>query len=317
MHSDLPVTDQGSFRHEALFYEGPSGFLDGTVPFIREGLETGDAIMVAVNAEKGSMLRSELGPAADAVTFVDMAELGRNPGRIIAAWQDFLAENRSPEGRCRGIGEPIWAGRRPAELIECQLHESLLNLAFADEDGFWLLCPYEVGALEPGVVHEAQCSHPYVVEAADRRASRHYRGEEELVAPFSTPLARPATPTETLSFERDTLGDVRRVVARRAGAAGLDAQRVDDLVLAASEVATNSVLHGGGHGVLRVWDDEDALVCEVRDRGHISDPLAGRRRPAPARSGGWGLWLAHRVCDLVQVRSKPGATVVRLFMHAS
>jgi anti-sigma regulatory factor (Ser/Thr protein kinase) len=172
-----------------------------------------------------------------------------------------------------------------------------------------------VGALDAGVVHEARCSHPVVVEAADRRPSRHYRQAEQLVAPFSTPLARPATPTETLAFERDTLGEVRRVVARRASAAGLDSERASDVILAASEIATNSVIHGGGHGVLRVWDDDGALVCEVRDRGHIRDPLAGRRRPGPARSGGWGLWIAHRVCDLVQVRSKPGATVVRLFMH--
>ena len=34
----------------------------------------------------------------------------------------------------RGIGEPIWADRRPDELDECQLHESLINLAFAGAD---------------------------------------------------------------------------------------------------------------------------------------------------------------------------------------
>ena len=27
------------FSHEALLYEGPDGFLAGTLPFIREGLE--------------------------------------------------------------------------------------------------------------------------------------------------------------------------------------------------------------------------------------------------------------------------------------
>jgi prepilin-type processing-associated H-X9-DG protein len=34
--------------------------------------------------------------------------------------------------RLRGAGEPIWPERRPAELVECQRHESLLNVAFAD-----------------------------------------------------------------------------------------------------------------------------------------------------------------------------------------
>ena len=54
------------------------------------------------------------------------------------------------------------------------------------------------------------------------------------------------------------------------------------------------------------------VIGEVEDGGTITDPLAGRRRPAPGSTSGFGLWLAHQVCDLVQVRSTADGTLVRL-----
>ena len=85
-------------------------------------------------------------------------------------------------------------------------------------------------------------------------------------------------------------------------------------MLAVGELAANSVRHGGGRGILRIWRTEAALVCEVRDRGHIDDPLVGRRRPPLAQLGGRGLWIANSVCDLVQVRSNAQGTAVRVHM---
>ena len=80
-------------------------------------------------------------------------------------------------------------------------------------------------------------------------------------------------------------------------------------------MATNSVLHGGGRGTLRVWREAEMLVLEVRDAGQIPEPLVGRRRPEPGQIWGQGLWLANQICELVQVRSSAAGTVVRL--HAA
>ena len=75
------------------------------------------------------------------MAFAEMDDVGTNPARIIPAWTDFVAGH---EGQAvHGIGEPIWAERSPAEVVECQRHESLLNLAFGDEVDFRLLCPYD------------------------------------------------------------------------------------------------------------------------------------------------------------------------------
>ena len=104
-------------------------------------------------------------------------------------------------------------------------------------------------------------------------------------------------------------------MARQAAAAGLEASRCDDLVLAVNEVATNSLRHGGGRGVLRAWRDAGALVCEVRDRGRIDAPLAGRERPVRGQVGGYGMWLANQLCELVQVRSFATGSVVRLHVR--
>jgi hypothetical protein len=87
-----------------------------------------------LNRDKIEALRSELGPRARDVAWVDMADVGRNTARIIPAWREFLDEQA--DRSLRGTGEPIWADRSAAELVECQRHESLLNLAFNAADGF-------------------------------------------------------------------------------------------------------------------------------------------------------------------------------------
>jgi anti-sigma regulatory factor (Ser/Thr protein kinase) len=303
-----------SFQHEAMIYAGADDFAGGALPFIREGLEADEPVMVAIGAERIEMLRGELGSDAGGVTFVDMAELGRNPARIIPAWSAFL-DGRAAGRGIRGIGEPIWAARGADELVECQLHESLLNVAFADVPDFRLLCPYDAGALEAAVVHEAHCSHPIVDSGGSRGPSQSVREHEELLAPFDAPLPPPLAPVEAMAFDRHAVNAVRGIVAGRAADAGLAGDRTRDLVLAVDEIVVNSIRHGGGNGVLRLWQEDHRLVCEVTDRGHITDPLAGRHRPVTGQCGGWGMFIANQLCDLVQMRSGEQGTAVRLHMR--
>jgi anti-sigma regulatory factor (Ser/Thr protein kinase) len=302
------------FAHEALMYEGAEGFSAGVAPFVAEGLAAGEDVMVAVGRRNTEALRDALGDDASGVRFVDMEELGRNPGRIISAWADFVADGR-PGAPRRGIGEPVWPGRSQGELLECQLHESLINVAFADAQGFRLLCPYDRAGLDDQTLHAVGCSHPVVHGDGAARAS--YRAEEDVRLRFSTPLPPPRGAVTAFAFERGQLDDVRALVAAHARTAGLDELRAGDIVLAVNEAAVNSICHGGGRGVLRAWREDGDLVFEVRDRGVITDPLVGRRRPAFEEDGGWGLYVAHHVCDLVHVRSGRDGTTVRLHMHVT
>ena len=92
--------------------------------------------------------------------------------------------------------------------------------------------------------------------------------------------------------------------------AGLAERPATSLVAAVNEVATNSLLHGGGLGELRVWTDGGSLLCEVCDHGHLTQPMAGRL--PPAEDDGAGLWLAHQFTDLVQIHSAAGRTAIRI-----
>jgi len=303
------------FRHEALLYAGMDGFLAGTLPFVHGALEDEEPILVAVGADKIASLRSELGAGADGVAFADMALIGANPGRIIPAWRQFANRHARPGRSLRGIGEPIWAGRSPAELVECQRHESLLNFAFADTPAFRLMCPYDTSALGADVLEEAERSHPHVVEDGLYRDSTTCRDLDAVAAPFDAGMPESPPGADELSFGAEGSSPVRGFVARVAERAGLRRQQVGDLVLAVAEITGNSVVHGGGRGVVRAWEQPEGVVVDVEDRGRIEDPLAGRRRPATAQVGGWGLWLANQLCDLVQVRTFARGSLVRLHMY--
>ena len=303
------------FAHEALIFSGEAEFLDGTVPLITESIGADEPVLVAVTPPRIAALRAALGRNADHVAFVNMGELGANPGRIIPEWYDFLERNGNGARPVLGIGEPIWASRTAVELVECQRHEALLNVAFAGSGDWRLLCPYDADALSDEVLVEARRSHPFIVESGVRRASADCRDVRLMGEPFEASLPEPAHVAAQLAFDHGGLVAVRELVIRLAVAAGFGAAQTDDLALAVHEVAANSVLHAGGHGDIRAWEDGATLVCEIRDAGRISNPLAGRRLPPAEGMGGRGLWLANQLCDLVQIRTFPTGNVVRLHMH--
>jgi anti-sigma regulatory factor (Ser/Thr protein kinase) len=291
----------GGFRHEALFYEGHDDFLARVVPFVSEGAEGGEAVLVALPEPRLGALKAELGPVADNVAFADIETVGRNPGRILSVWDQFARGPLGASGRARGVGEPLWAGRSPDEILECEIHERLLDLAFLDV-ALHLVCPYDVNSLSPDVVARAAATH-----------GEHRQDTDGL----TSPLRPPPEGAHVVPFRELDLRALRLTLAALSAHAGLTRARTDDLVLAVDEVATNSVRYGGGSGTLRLWIDGDAVVCEITDAGQIVDPLVGRRRPAPDATGGRGLWLVHQLCDLVQIRSDGRGSVVRMRMDGS
>ncbi len=297
------------FRHEAFFYAGEDDFLDGTISFLEAGVEAGETVLAVLPEPRLELLRGALGPLAPEVELHPMEEMGRNPARLISAWQEILRAAEPGRG-VRGLGEPIWAGRSAAELEECERHERLLNVAFAQEQALTALCPYDTRALDDEVLVAAECSHPLCSDARGEVPSAWF----DPSAPLEGSLPEPTSPTLCLCFGRSDLRTMRRGVADLAHSAGLGLRRNEDLVLAVCEVATNSIQHGGGRGCLTIWRENDELVCEVRDDGRIEDPLVGRERPAIEQASCPGLWIANQLCDLVQIRSGEQGTQVRLRM---
>ena len=306
---------RGAFRHEAIFYGGPDDFVARTSSFIREGVRAREPVLVVVDAPKIDRLRAELGEDAGAVRFEDMATVGANPAWIIPAWRDFVDANAASGSPFRGIGEPVSAARSADELVECERHEALLNLAFADAPAWRLGCPYDVTALPRPVLEEAERNHPFLVEGGGSRSSGTYRGLDDLSAPFELPL--PAAPAAAAArpFDRETIAEARRWVGGLGRDHGLSPRRVDDLTVVVSELISNGVRYGGGGGTVAVWERDGAVVVEVRSGGRIEDPLLGRTKPTDAQSSGFGMWIVTQLSDLVQVRSTDEGSQIRVHVR--
>jgi anti-sigma regulatory factor (Ser/Thr protein kinase) len=134
-----------------------------------------------------------------------------------------------------------------------------------------------------------------------------------VVARYNQPLEQPAA-AEELFFSADQLPDVRHFAVGHAARLGLSGIRLEDVALMVAELTTNSVVHGGGSGTLLMWADDGQMVCEVRDHGHLNDPLAGRRPPARDQLGGRGLLLVHSLADLVRIHTSPNGTAIRCYV---
>jgi len=299
------------YRHEALVYRGLDGFLDVVVPFIRDGVLRGQPVMVAVVPRRIEALRAALGSDADAVHFVDMAELGANPARIIPAWRDFIDRHSADRQPIRGVGEPIWVGRRSTEIAEAQFHEALLNVAVCPDTPLWLICPYDADAMPAEVIEEAYRSHPAIVDHERYRGSTTYGGAYHVGDLFGRELPAPGGPVRNLVSTGDDGYQVADWVRRWAEASGLSVRRSGRLAAVIRSI-TQSVSRPGHSEVLQLWQEGSTLICQVTDSGRVQDPLIGRRPPADETPRGRALRDANEICDLVQVRSGPAGTTVRM-----
>jgi anti-sigma regulatory factor (Ser/Thr protein kinase) len=310
--SGVEVAMVASFVHEALFYRGIDDYLAVTVPFVETALRVGEPVLVAVPAPNIELIGAALGGPVAGVRFLDMTRAGRNPGRIIP-WvlHAFLDEHDGQPVQI--IGEPVWAGRSIDEYPACVQHEALINVAFAGY-GARILCPYDAVRLPADVLTDAAGTHPVLIDAGTRRNSPLYTDPGRMVAAYNQPFTEPATNPPALHFDAPALPLVREFVAVYADRAGLPHRRVGDLQLAANELASNAIVHGGGAGQVRVWRTGRQVVCEVRDRGTASGRLAGLVPPGPDSLGGRGLLLVNYLGDLVRVHTGPEGTAVRVYL---
>lgn len=296
----------GEFRHLALLYRDAAEYLAAAAGFVRDGLARQEPVLVAVPEATMAWLHREL-PEADRLTFTDMTELGRNPARIIPWVLGFAARHsRQP---VRYLGEPAWPGRTATELAQTARHETLINDAFAAVPAT-MLCAYDATALPGPVITDAGSTHPALLQAGREQPSPGYLPCGQPASPFPAPPPAAAA----VAYDRE-LRPVRALVADAGRAAGLAPDRVTDLVIAVSEVAANTLRHTTAGGTVWLWHDQGEVICQVRDTGQITDPLAGRHPPARDLPDGKGLWLVNQVCDLTELQTSPDGTTIRLHMH--
>ena len=300
--------------HRALLYASREEFVEAMAPFVRTGVGRGDLVLVVTDRENAEALREELGAGAAGVRFRRSQEWYTNPATTLERYRTALAERRRGQG-ATVVGEPTWRASG-AGLREWARYESVINVALRDV-ALDLVCPYDANALPDRVLAHAHETHPELVDAAEARPSPRY------VAPAEFPgLLDGAAPVRIVGEASlnglDGLRDFRRLAAGAALDAGVPPERVSDVVLAASEVASNAVRHGRPPASARVGLSEGAFVCEVSDGGDgIPDPLAGWLHLASGRRGGWGLALARRLADALEIQRDGERSHVRLHFALS
>jgi anti-sigma regulatory factor (Ser/Thr protein kinase) len=280
--------------------------------FVLEGLAGSQPVLVAAPPRNLAALRGVLGGAAAAVTMADMTDVGRNPAGILGGVLGAFAD-RHPQRRVRIIGEPVWVGRTAAEYPACVQHEALINAAFAGRE-VSVVCPYDAGRLPVGVLADARSTHPELWSDGARTISSDFAPAAALQR-YNRPLPTSLTgATYTVRGVPD-LRRARSFAARYARWSGLDADRVGDLQLITTELATNSLEHAGSPCRLSFWQQDDHLICEARDGGRFGDPLAGRRPLRAHGARGRGLFLVNALADLVRTHTGPGGTTIHAYLR--
>jgi anti-sigma regulatory factor (Ser/Thr protein kinase) len=298
--------------HEALLYSTPDELAHRLVPRLRPSLDSGGPVVAVLDEPTRAEVRLALGDDADRVEFPDPAAVHSVPPFTVAMrWARLSRQVSSPTGRATVVGQHV------ADLPGCEeTHWARLdiglNIAVVGLP-ITVLCPYRVDHSELARVH---ATHPWLATADGSVPSGTYRQPTEALVEFPPPPPPDlGPPAAELAFTADELGELRHLVAEVAGGGGTASERVADLVLAVNEIGSNSIEHGPGHGRLRLWTTDGGVTAEVADSGTADLPFPGMVPPSATGARGRGLWLASELCDVMQVWSDAGATVIRLRME--
>lgn len=297
-----------TFSHQAFLYGSPDELVAGMAPLVRDGLARGDAVFAATRRDNVDALREELGDDADAVRLEDTAEWVPRPYDRLQALERAVADLEPGQG-LTAVGEPVWEGT-PAVIRQWARFESVLNLALADAP-MRSVCLYDSSALPDRILDYAVATHPERVAHDGRRLAC-----DDFVDPHRFdpgPLAAPPRDATELPLQS---GEMRAVLAEFARREGIGGERLDDLVLAASEVMANAVRHGDAPTQAVAWSTEDEVVCQIADRGPgVADPLAGWLPPSKLAIGGWGLPIARQLSDAVEIAARDAGATVTLYFE--
>ncbi|HEX7255383.1 MAG TPA: sensor histidine kinase [Gaiellaceae bacterium] len=312
----MATVESPGLVHDAFVYSSEEEFLAGTLPFLEEGIKSGEPVLAAPTQRNARLLQERLGTRSGAVDWAEDPEAHRTVERL-GIFLDYIDRQLSDGAtRIRLLGEPCWPRNGGPGVVEWKRYESFLNVALA-RDPVWLVCPYDGSRLSRDIVEDACLTHPNIGYGDDREACDGYLEPSAFAERIdSVPLPRP--PGNAAEGYFGNAGSVRRFVRKQARAAGLVDDRLRDAELAAGEVAANVFRHAADVARVRTWIADSVFVCDIDDTGHgIDDPFAGYTIAEPTAQSGRGLTIARRLADVVEIRTMPTGTLVRLHFNRS
>lgn len=294
-------------RHHAFVYESDQDYVHRAVPFVSEGLDTGEAAVVAATRHRIALVRDALGPAAERVAFTDVGSAYTRPARTIAAYHATLLGCLRDAPSVRVLAE-VQFGPTPADWAEWGMYEALTTCAYPHLPA-WVVCTYGAEDTPQPVLENVWRAHPKVL-TADWQESSHFE-HPEVMARDMAPKPQPVPGLRALAGEDDPDLFRERLVAELASA-GVPASRTLDMLVAAGEVEANARIHGGGMAEWRVGSANGRFVCEIVDRGTgFDDPTAGYVAPLDSERGS-GLWIARQLAWGVEHFDSPDGHTARI-----
>jgi anti-sigma regulatory factor (Ser/Thr protein kinase) len=303
------------YVHDALFFSSTDELAVGTVPFVREGLAAGDAVVVTASPAAVDVVHW----AVDGDPRLHVLERHetyhrRTPAAVTGLRR--LADRLTADGtrRVRVVGETDF-GRTERDWLEWQRYEAVVNDALAAWP-LWGLCVFDTTRLPDRVLDSVARTHPNVVVGGSRRANPRFVDPARYLAGMPVPVEplQAGAPRLAVDDVADPIA-LRHAVATELSAVRGPRDVVEDFLLAVDEMTSNAVRHGRPPVGLRLWTSGERLVCTVSDHGPgPSDPFAGYG-PAHGEDlsrGGMGLWLARQLCDHVDIAGGPDGVTVRL-----
>lgn len=305
-----PSSGAARLQHAAGFHSSPAHLLGQLVPLARDALARGEAVALDLTPGTEAALREALGGDADLHSLGLPADTGSGQTVAVARGRELRQLTRTA-GPVTVLGEHRSDLDGPDGSFWTEF-DAAVNVAMA-ELPVRMTCFFPEMPLHLCVLDGARDNHPQLLVGGLLRPNPRHRGPRDVLA--AHPVAPPpllGAPDLTVAFRSWELQDVRRAVRGIADAAGFTDDRVEDVVLAVNELATNAVEHGGPHAELHLWTTGGGLVCEVHDTGELADPLPGMASPHASEPRGRGLWISRQICDLLHVWSDGRGTHVRV-----
>jgi anti-sigma regulatory factor (Ser/Thr protein kinase) len=305
-------------EHAAAFHAGARDLMDKLTPVADAALARDEPLAVALDPSTERALAARLAerhgadPQLVRLSAAD-APAGASAQTTAARWAlELRALTSRTETPVTVLTEHVSRldgadGRFWTEL------DAALNIALADLP-VRITCFYPEFPLHLEILDGARCNHPHLLMDGRLHHNPHHRDPRDVLADRPVPAPPLLGPPDArLPFSAWQLHDVRSLVEQALTSSGYERERVEDVVLAVNEVATNAVEHGVPDAELSLWTGEHGLLCEIDDAGTLRDPLPGLQAPHPSEPRGRGLWIARQLCDSLHIWTDDRGTHVRMY----
>src|SRR3954449_9922800 len=156
----------GDALHALLRYDSPESLCARAVPYVREGLDRGEAVMAVVSAEVEQVLSSALGDDAAGVGWqAEDVSYGRL-GVMFEGFRRFLGEQRAAGVPMRLLAENDALGTE--ERMAAYLRfEAMANEVYRPYGYRWA-CLYDTRAHSAPMLRQVSQVHPRLLEPGGR-----------------------------------------------------------------------------------------------------------------------------------------------------